>query len=92
MSQMSPKRISLNPLPEDHDEWGKLWAWGKRQSLPGLISNTFQARVEANREEIRGIVQRAADRRGISFEEMKQQILKNPRLDWDSDVIDKNED
>lgn len=83
MPDMSPKRITMASLPEDHDEWFTLWAWAKRRSRSALATHTVEARVEANREEIRGIIQRAADRRGISYEEMKRLILKNPRYEWD---------
>ena len=77
-----PKRFPIGPLPEDHDELFTLWAWGKRRSKSALATHVIEARVEANREGIVEIIQRAAERRGISFEEMKQKILENPRFSW----------
>lgn len=79
---MPPKRFPIGPLPEDHDELFSLWAWAKRRSKSALATHIVEARVEANEELIIRLVQRAADRRGISFEEMKQKILKNPRFAW----------
>ena len=82
----------MAPLPEDHDELFRLWAWGKRRSPSALATHTIEARVEANRSEILGIVERAADRRGITADEMKALILKNPRYGWGEDKTEDAKD
>lgn len=81
--EMPPtKRFPIGPLPEDHDELFTLWAWSKRRSKGALATHVVEARVEANEEAILRFIQRAADRRGISVEEMKRRILENPRYGW----------
>lgn len=78
-----PKRIQMAPLPEDHDEMLTLWAWGKRRSRSAMSAHVVEARIEANNDLIIAIIERAAKRRGISYEEMKARVLANPRYDWD---------
>lgn len=89
---MPPKRFPIGPLPEDHDELFTLWAWGKRRSKSALATHVVEARVEVNEDEILRRVQRAADRRGITFDEMKRRIMDNPRYGWDEEPGEELED
>jgi hypothetical protein len=80
-----PKRFQIGPLPERHDRYLTLWAWGKRRSRAALATHTLEARIETNIEEIESIIQDAANHRGISYEDMKARILENPHYDWGDD-------
>lgn len=76
-------RISMAPLPEFHDRMFTLWAWAKRRSRSALATHTIEARVEANLDQIRDLIESAAKLRGITYEEMEALILANPKYDMD---------
>ncbi len=86
-----PKRFTIGPLPEDHDELLILWAWYKRRTKASMATHTLEARIEVNKNDILEGIRRCADRRGISFEDMKALILKNPRYDWNEPEAEEGE-
>lgn len=69
------RRLSLNPFSDFHYKWGKLWAFAKKRSLAKMIVDIFEARVEANREDIKLMIRDIAEQRGLTYEELVEQIL-----------------
>lgn len=69
------RRLSLSPFSDFHYKWGKLWAVAKNRSLAKMIVDVFEARVEANREDIELMIRDIAKQRGITYEELVDQIM-----------------
>lgn len=68
-------------LPPYHYRRGKLWAWAKGRGLAALVSDVFQARMEANDDLVDRILTDRAQDLGISVEELTQRILNDKDLD-----------
>ena len=75
MIEMPPKRLTLKGLSEFHYKWGKLWAFCKNRTLTRLITDTFEARVEANLPLIREMLADVAAQRGITVEELIEEVM-----------------
>lgn len=73
--EMPPKRLTLRGLGEFHYKWGKLWAYSKSRTLSRLITDVFEARLEANLDMIKEMIEDIAKQRGISVEELIEEIL-----------------
>ncbi len=69
------RRLSLNPFSDFHYKWGKLWAFAKNRSLAKMIVDVFEARVEANREDIELMIRDIAEQRGLTYEELVAQVM-----------------
>jgi hypothetical protein len=69
-------RLSLRGFSDFHYKWGKLWAFAKNRPLSRLITDVFEARIEANKTEIEEMIRDIAAQRGITYEELVEQILK----------------
>lgn len=68
-------RLSLKGFSEFHYKWGKLWAFAKNRPISKLIADVFEARIEANKGEIEGMIRDIAEQRGITYEELVDQIM-----------------
>ncbi len=68
-------------LPKYHANRGKIWAWCKSRPLATLIGDVFQARVEANADEIDLILNERAKDLGITPDELRQRILNDNEKD-----------
>lgn len=74
---MAPKskRFSLKGFSDFHYKWGKLWAFAKNRTVAKLIGDTFEARIEANRVDIELMIRDIAVQRGITYDELVEQIM-----------------
>jgi hypothetical protein len=75
--EMPPKRLSLRGLGEFHYKWGKLWAYSKSRTLSRLITDVFEARLEANLDLIKEMLNDIAQQRGITVDELIEEILNS---------------
>lgn len=75
--EMPPKRLSLRGLGEFHYKWGKIWAYCKSRTLSRLITDVFEARLEANLDLIKEMLEDIAKQRGITVEELIDEILNS---------------
>ena len=78
------KRLSLKGFSDFHYKWGKLWSFAKNRPLSKLIVDVFEARIEANKSEIEMMMRDIAEQRGITYEELVDQIM-NGESDDDDD-------
>ncbi len=69
------KRLSLKGFSDFHYKWGKLWAFAKNRPISKLIVDVFEARIEANKSEIEMMIRDIAEQRGITYEELVDQIM-----------------
>lgn len=73
--EMPPKRLTLRGMGEFHYKWGKLWAYSKSRTLSRLITDVFESRLEANLELVERMIADIATQRGITVEELIEEIL-----------------
>ena len=73
---MDNKYRTTITIPEYHWRRGKIWAWVKGRGIATLMSDVFQARVEANEGEIQRMLENRAKDLGITPDELIQQILQ----------------
>lgn len=78
---MPPKRLTLRGLGEFHYKWGKLWAFTKNRTLTRLITDVFEARLEANRAEVEVMLRDIAAQRGMTYEDLVKEILDKDKDD-----------
>lgn len=76
MLDMPPRRITLKGFGEFHYKWGKLWAYAKSRPLSRLVTDVFEARVEANKEEIETMIRDIAEQNGMTYEAMVEEIMQ----------------
>ena len=76
------KRFPIK-LPPWHEKRLIWWAWCKGASKTGLAQNTLQARVEANAEQIEGMLKDIAADQGLAVEDLKQQILQEANFTFE---------
>jgi len=81
------KRIMIR-LPSWHAKRLIWWAAAKKQSLAGMAQNVIQARVEANKDLIEEMLQDMANDRGVSLDELKQQLLSEANYAPEDDSDD----
>ena len=74
MSTPEPVRFSIQ-IPAWYDKRLKLWAHVKGAPRAGLAANIVQARIEANWEWVDQMLAELASDRGITREELEQEIL-----------------
>lgn len=77
------KRLSLKGFNDFHYKWGKLWAFAKNRPISKLIVDVFEARIEANKDDIEMMVRDIAEQRGITYEELVSQIMNGEPEDED---------
>lgn len=73
--EMPPKRLTLRGMGEFHYKWGKLWAYTKSRTLSRLITDVFEARLEANLELIERMIADIAAQRGITVEQLIEEVM-----------------
>ena len=61
-------------IPEYHYELLKCWGWVKGRSAPTMASDIAQARVEANLEQIKEMLESRAKVLGLSVDELINDI------------------
>ena len=76
------KRFPIK-LPPWHEKRLIWWAWCKGASKTGLAQNTLQARVEANAEQIEGMLRDIAADRLVSVDDLKQEILDGANFSFE---------
>lgn len=69
------KRLTLKGFGDYHDKWGRLWAFAKNRPISKLIIDVVEARIEANRNEIEEMIRDIAKQRGITYEELVNEVL-----------------
>lgn len=73
---MDTKSRTTIQIPDYHWRRGKIWAWLKGRGIATLVSDVFQARVEANEDEIQRMLTNRAKDLGITPDELMDQILQ----------------
>lgn len=75
--EMASKRLTVKGLSDFHYKWGKLWAFAKNRPTSRLMVDVFEARVEANHEFIKTMLADIADQKGITVDELIDQVLSD---------------
>lgn len=74
------KRFSIRQ-PSWHYKRLIWWAYAKGQSISGIAERALAARIEANADQIEGMIADIAQDRGITPDELKQLWLRKARFD-----------
>ena len=77
LSDMPPKRLTLRGMGEFHYKWGKLWAHSKSRTLSRLVADVFEEQLEANLDLIKEMLNDVAQQRGITVDELIEEILNS---------------
>ena len=75
--------MSLKGFSDFHYKWGKLWAFSKNRPLAKLIVDVFEAHIEDEKGKIEMMIRDIAEQRGITFEELVDQIMNGEGEDED---------
>lgn len=84
---MADKRLTLRGLGPFHYKWGKLWAYCKTRTLSRLVTDTFEARVEANLDQIKEMLADIAEQRGMSLDDLIKEVLNEADIESVSDEV-----